>query len=104
MLELLHAVITSLLLSAATGGGVDASVTTDDEPANSETGVDVGKMPAHLVSPRGLTQSEQGDDHQPTSLAEHASFCEPTVWIEKPFASIQQLPQAAAFQTAGRSP
>ena len=105
MLELIHAVITSLLLSAAMGGGVDKSAQTDDEPNNSETGVDVGTMPSHLVSPRGLTHAEQQDDnHQPASLTEQVAFCEPAVWVQRPLATIQNLPQAVPFCTAGRSP
>lgn len=104
MLELLHAVITSLLLSAAMGGGVDQSATADDEPTNSETGVDVGKMPSYLVSPRSLTKADQSDDHQPASLAEHASFCEPTVWGDCSSATVQTPPQAVCLLTAGRSP
>ena len=104
MLELLHAVITSLLLSAAMGGGVDQVADADEEPANSETGVDVGKMPSHLVSPRGVSKAEPSDDHRPASLRPQITFCEPAVWVERPIASIQVFPQAVRFQTAGRSP
>ena len=105
MLELIHAVFTSLLLSAAVGGGVDKTAQADEEPANSETGVDVGTMPSHLVSPRGLSSAEQqDDDHQPASLAVQVSFCEPSVWVQRPLASLENFPQAAPFSTAGRSP
>lgn len=104
MLELLHAVITSLLLSTAMGGGVDKVAEADEEPVNSETGVELGKMPSHLVSPRGVSGAERSDEHQPASLQQQIAFCEPAVWIEAPIASIQILPQAVAFQTAGRSP
>ncbi|MFK7790512.1 MAG: hypothetical protein AB8C95_13595 [Phycisphaeraceae bacterium] len=106
MLELFHAVITSLLLSAAMGGSVDKSAEAEDEPANSETGVDVGMMPSYLVSPRGLTKAEQDedDDYQPTALPGHAVFCEPAVLADQPFDSVNRLPLAAAFSTAGRSP
>ena len=104
MLELIHAVITSLLLSAAMGGGVDKSAP-EQEPDSPETGVDVGKMPSHLVSPRGLTSAEQqDDDRQPAAPAEHASFCEPAVWVEKPLLLTQGPAQAVPFLTAGRSP
>ena len=57
MLELIHAVITSLLLSATVGGGVDHPKNADEEPANSESGVEVGKLPSHLVSPRSVTKA-----------------------------------------------
>lgn len=104
MLELIHAVITSLLLSTAMGGGVDKPVP-EQEPDSPETGVDVGKMPSHLVSPRGLTSAEQQDDnHQPAALDRQASFCEPAVWIEKPLLLTQGPAQAVPFPTAGRSP
>ena len=104
MIEFIHAVITSLLLSAAMGGGVDKSAP-EQEPDSPETGVDVGKMPSYLVSPRGLTSAEQHeDDHQPVSLDEHASFCEPAVWVEQPFLLTQGPAPAALFSTAGRSP
>ena len=104
MLELLHAVITSLLLSTAMGGGVDTSATTDEEPANSETGVDVGKMPSHLVSQRTNNSDTQQDDHQPSALSEQVSFCEPAVWAPRPIASIQSLPQGVCPRFSGRSP
>lgn len=105
MLELLHAVITSLLLSAAMGGSVDKSAEAGDEPANSETGVDVGKMPSHLISPRGLPQVEQADDDdQPAAILNHVAFCEPNVWDGRPLASIDNLPLAVRSSTAGRSP
>ena len=105
MLELIHAVITSLLLSAAMGGGVDPSAATDEEPANPETGVDVGKMPSHLVSPRGLTKAEQQDaPTQPACLNQQVSFCEPTVWVQGPLVCASAPAQAVYFQTAGRSP
>ena len=105
MLELLHAVITSLLLSAAMGAGVDQSAEAGEDPANSETGIDVGKMPSYLAAPRSQTKSDQNDDHhQPASLGEHVAFCEPTVWGQRPLASLQNLPLAALSSTAGRSP
>ena len=104
MLELLHAVIASLLLSTAAGGSMDTAATTDEEPSNSETGVDVGKMPAHLVAPRGLSDDDQYQDQQPAALAEPFAFCEPSVWVEKPLASINCLLQAVPFRTSGRSP
>ena len=105
MLELLHAVITSLLLSAAMGGGVDKSAQADEEPVNSETGIDVGKMPSYLAAPRSLTKSDQyDDDDQPAALADHVAFCEPTVWVQRPLASLQNLPLAVPSSTAGRSP
>jgi hypothetical protein len=104
MLELLHAVITSLLLSAAMGGGVDKVAEAEEDPASPETGVDVGKMPSYLVSPRGVASDDRADDHQPASLQEQIAFCEPAVWVEKPIDLIQSLPRAVAFHTAGRSP
>jgi len=104
MLELLHAVIASLLLSTAMGGGVDRGANADEEPGNSETGVEVGKMPAHLLSPRGLTGEDQGDDHQPTALAEHCAFCEPAVVSEQPIVSLQCTDPSVCFRASGRSP
>ena len=106
MLELLHAVITSLLLSTAMGGGVDQAGQTDEEPANSETGVDVGKLPSHLASPRNTStnKSDQSEEHHPASLPEQVSFCEPTVVAELCIESVLQLPDAVSFLTAGRSP
>jgi len=106
MLELLHAVITSLLLSAAVGCGANTSVASDEEPGDQETGADVGSMPSYLAAPRGQAPSgaEQGDDLQPAALAPHVSFCEPTVWVQQPIASLQSPAQAVRFQTAGRSP
>ena len=105
MLELLHAVITSLLLSAAMGGGVDKSAQADEEPTNSETDIDVGTMPSYLASPRGLTKAEQADNEdQPAAMADHVAFCEPTVWVQRPLASINNLPLAVRSSTAGRSP
>ena len=104
MLELIHAVIASLLLSTVAGGGVDQTAQTDEEPGSSETGIDVGKMPSHLVSPRGLANDDQSDDHQPTAMNEQVSFCEPAVWAPLQLTTIQNLPQAVPFQTAGRSP
>lgn len=106
MLELLHAVITSLLLSTAAGVGADNVTTTgDEEPANSETGVEVGKLPAQLTVPRGTkTQSDLDDDHQPTALAQQVAFCEPMVSIDSTIASATHLPLAVSLTTAGRSP
>ena len=104
MLELLHAVITSLLLSAAMGCGADKVAATDEEPANSETGVDVGKMPSHLVSPRGHVKADQNDDDQPASAGMQVTFCEPSVWAGPAIASAENLPLAVVFPTAGRSP
>lgn len=107
MLELLHAVITSLLLSIAAGFGADTVATSDEEPANSETGVEVGKLPAQLAVPRVTktqTKSDQDDDHQPTALAQQAAFCEPTVCIDNTIASATHLPLAVSLTTAGRSP
>ena len=107
MLELLHAVITSLLLSAAAGVGADAATTSDEEPANSETGVEVGKLPTQLVVPRDSrtqTKAEQDDEYQPAALAEHVAFCEPCVCVDTQIAIAIQLPEAVAFHTAGRSP
>jgi len=105
MLELIHAVITSLLLSAAMGGGVDKSAGADGEPADSETGIDVGTMPSYLALPRGLTKAEQADNtDQPAALAEHIGFCEPTVWVERPLATVSNLLLAVPSPTAGRSP
>lgn len=108
MLELLHAVITSLLLSAAAGVGADnVTQAGDEEPANSETGVEVGKLPTQLVVPRGSrsqTSQDQHDDHQPTALLEQVAFCEPSICIDTHVATATLLPQAVAFHTAGRSP
>ncbi len=105
MLELLHAVITSLLLSAAAGCGMEPAACTDEEPANSETGIDVGKLPSHLLAPRGLSSSEQDqDDHQPTALAEPAAFCEPAIRMDRTITPSASLPPAVSFATAGRSP
>ena len=106
MLELIHAVITSLLLSAAMGCGADPSVAGDEEPRDQETGADVGTMPSYLSAPRSYTpkNDDAGDDHQPASLAIQVSFCEPTVWVDQPVASIQAPAQAVYFPTAGRSP
>ena len=104
MLELLHAVITSLLLSTAVGGNVDQATQADEEPANSETGVNVGKMPAHLTAPRGMAGNDQQDDHQPATPPEPVAFCEPSVWVDQPLDSIHGLPQAVPFRTSGRSP
>jgi hypothetical protein len=104
MLELIHAVITSLLLSATVGGGVDKQAQADEEPASSETGIDVGKLPSHLVSPRSLTKAEQGDDDQPDALDVQVSFCEPTPWAECTTPVLQAPPQALLHATAGRSP
>lgn len=106
MFELIHAVITSLLLSAAMGGGVDKSAESNEEPANSREGIDVGTMPAYLVSPRGLTKAEQDedDDHQPTASLNHASFCEPEVCVGPVIVSSGSPPREVAFSTAGRSP
>ena len=104
MLELFHAVLTSLLLSAAVGCGADPVAATDDEPANKETGVDVGKMPSHLLSPRGNLKCQQDDDQQPASLPLHVAFCEPAVWVGRPIQQAQSLPLPVDFPTAGRSP
>lgn len=108
MLELLHAVITSLLLSAAAGVGADnVTATGDEEPANSETGVEVGKLPTQLVVPRDTrTQKsqDQHDDQQPTALLDRVAFCEPSICVDTHLASATQLPQAVVFHTAGRSP
>lgn len=107
MLELLHAVITSLLLSTAAGVGADTVATGEEEPANSETGVEVGKMPAQLAVPRDTrtqTKAEQDDDHQPTALAPQVAFCEPTVCLDSTIASATHLPLAVSLTTAGRSP
>lgn len=104
MLELIHAVITSLLLSATVGGGVDNSGTADEEPANSETGIEVGKLPAHLVAPRSLTRAERGDDDQPDALDLPVSFCEPTARVVITVPASKAPPQAIGHATAGRSP
>lgn len=105
MLELIHAVITSLLLSAAMGGSVDKSAEAGDEPANSETGVDIGKMPSHLIPSRGLPQVEQADDEdQPVAVLNHAAFCEPIIWGGRPLTSVDSLPLVACSLAAGRSP
>lgn len=107
MLELLHAVITSLLLSAAAGVGADNVTTGDEEPANSETGVEVGELPTQLVVPRDTrtqTKAEQDDDHQPAALADQVAFCEPSVCVDTHIATAIHLPQAVVFHTAGRSP
>ncbi|MEM6506850.1 MAG: hypothetical protein AAF711_15535 [Planctomycetota bacterium] len=103
MLEMLQAVLASLLLSAGVGVGADTSKAGDDEPNNSETGVDVGKMPSYLVSPRGLTQAEQDDDQQPAAL-EQVCFREPAVWCESTLSSAHSPAMAVPFATAGRSP
>ena len=106
MIELIHALITSLLLSTAAGFGVDASTSTDDEPTNSETGIEVGKLPSRLVSPRSQapTKSDAGDEYQPTALAEQVAFCEPSVDREISLGRTACHPLAVAFATAGRSP
>ena len=104
MLELIHAVITSLLLSATVGGGVDQQAANDEEPASSETGVDVGKLPSHLVSPRSLTKAEQGDDDLPDALDVQVSFCEPNLRAPSTTFVSQVPPQAITHAMSGRSP
>jgi hypothetical protein len=106
MLELVHAVIASLLLSAGLGVGVDAQAEAEGEPTNSETGVDVGTMPSHLAL-RGHTpgaDDDFGDDDLPKALSTHHSFTEPTVCVALVILPLHDLPQAVAFPTAGRSP
>lgn len=107
MLELLHAVITSLLLSTAAGVGADTVAPGDEEPVNSETGVEVGEMPAQLAVPRAAktqTNADQDDDQQPSAIAQPFVFCEPMVCIDSTIASATHLPLAAPLATAGRSP
>lgn len=105
MLELLHAVITSLLLSAAMGCGADQSATGDDEPANSETGIELGKLVTQLAQPRDSKPQPRDDNDQPPALTSvQMSFCEPSVWVGASFVPADNSPLAVGFPTAGRSP
>ena len=106
MLELFHAVLTSLLFSAGMGFGVDQAAACEDEPVDSEKGVDVGSMPSYLASPRGqsLPRAELGEDDQSPALTIQTFFCEPTVWADAPNPAGQFPHLEVAFSTSGRSP
>lgn len=106
MLELIHTLITSLLLSAAVGCGTEVPAAGEDEPGDQETGTEVGSLASYLVAPRGHapTHNEPGDDDLPDALGAHDSFCEPTVWLDQPAASVYAPAPALGFPTAGRSP
>lgn len=105
MFELLHAVLTSLLLSAGMGFGVDQTVAGETEPGDSENGVDIGSMPSYLASLRGpATNDDAGDDDLPASLAIQNFFTEPTVWGTYSDTSLKAVYPAVAFATSGRSP
>lgn len=106
MFELIHALITSLLLSTAAGFGVDTASSTDDEPANSETGIEVGQLPKQLAVPRDTSSNKRADqdDHQPTALLEQVAFCEPAVFSECSLGLATRLHLTVCFTTAGRSP
>lgn len=107
MIELIHALITSLLLSTAAGFGVASSSSTDEEdPASSETGTEVGQLPQQLAVPRtpNVLKQTQQDDHQPTALVTQVAFCEPAVCVETPLARAERLPLVLSFTSAGRSP
>ena len=106
MLELLHAVLTSFLLSAGMGCSADQPVAGKDEPVDSEKGVDIGSMPSYLALPRGQSKAgtDLSDDDQPPSLPIQTFYCEPTVWVGTSFAALPALHIEVAFSTPGRSP
>ena len=103
MLELLHAVLTSLLLSAGVGIPADLA-SSEDEPAHPESGVDVGKLPAHLASLRGMAKvGLQGDDDLPAAIQD-VVLCQPMAWIDGALPHATLSTQVVVFPTAGRSP
>ncbi|MGB0767757.1 MAG: hypothetical protein ACPGYV_08595 [Phycisphaeraceae bacterium] len=105
MFELIHAVIASLLLSAGMGFGTGVSSSADEETTDSESGVQVGSMPSHLLPPRGLMPSaDDRDDDQPASASTQVSFCEPAIVVAHIPASALSPVRSALFPTAGRSP
>ena len=106
MFEMLHAVLTSLLLSAGLGCGAGLTSADDSEPVDSENGVDVGSMPSYLTAPRGpsTTPAEPSDDDQSVSLSVQTCYTEPAVWTDLSLVALQPPPLEVAFSTSGRSP
>lgn len=110
MLELIHTVFTTLLMSAALGGGVDQQAPADEEPVSPGTGVDVGQMPRHMIAPRASqkpspkTDTDPTDDAPPAALEDHAALTQP-VASRRPFViQPDSIACTASFPTAGRSP